>query len=215
MSILIAGATGLVGREAASLLVGKGLSIIGRRPVEGLACAQLVDSVETWPRLVADAKPDIAISALGTTIRQAGSQAAFRAVDYELVLRVATAAKEAGARQFVMVSSVGASARSSNFYLRTKGEAEDAAKAIGFERVDILRPGLLRGNRSGPARFGESIAMAFSPITDLLTPNVLSQYRSIAALDVARAIAVLAETAGDGVHIHHNSEMLALARTMG
>ena len=128
------------------------------------------------------------------------------------MLSVAAAAKAGGARQFIMVSSVGASARASNFYLKTKGEAEDAVKALGFDRVDILRPGLLKGARQGPARPVEAALIALTPITDFLTPAVLSSYRSIDALKVAQAIAALVGKAEGGVHIQHNAEMLALAR---
>ena len=211
--IVLAGATGLIGGEVARLVPEK-VHLLVRRPVEG-GVAQTVANPEDWPAAIASIKPAVAISTLGTTIRQAGSQAAFRAVDFDLVLSVAKAAREAGAKHFIMVSSVGASARSSTFYLKTKGEAEDAVRALGFYQVDVLRPGLLRGERSGPSRPGERIAIALSPVTDLLTPHVLSQYRSIAAADVARAIAALLGRAEPGVHVHHNAEMLALAGSLG
>jgi uncharacterized protein YbjT (DUF2867 family) len=212
--ILLVGATGLIGGHVAALIPADQLHIVARRRVDGLP-HHCVDVPENWPDHIAAAKPKTAISTLGTTIKQAGSKAAFRAVDYGLVLSVATAAKAAGARQFIMVSSVGASAQVSNFYLKTKGEAEDAVKALGFDRVDILRPGLLKGAREGPARPVEAALIALTPITDFLTPAVLSQYRSVEALSVAQAIAALVGKAEGGVHIHHNAEMLALAREIG
>lgn len=95
---------------------------------------------EQWGELVAAERPAIFISCLGATIRQAGSRAAFRAVDHDLVLAAARAAKKGSARQAIVVSSVGASAKAGNFYLRTKGETEDGLRALGFERLDILRP---------------------------------------------------------------------------
>lgn len=212
--ILLVGATGLIGGHVAGLIPANQLHIVTRRAVNTHA-KQSVGLSENWPSLISATKPTVAISALGTTMKQAGSQSAFRAVDYDLMLNVATAAKAAGARQFIMVSSVGASARASQFYLKTKGEAEDAVKALGFGRVDILRPGLLKGARQGPVRPVESALIAITAITDFLTPAVLSQYRSTEARTVAQAIAALAGQAEGGVHIHHNAEMLALVRTIG
>lgn len=214
MTIILAGATGLIGSHFASTHAAEELHLIGRKPVAG-SFTQTIEPIEKWPDAIKAIKPGIAVSTLGTTIRVAGSPAAFRAIDLDLVRAVATAAKDAGCRHFIMVSSVGASARSRNLYLRTKGEAEDAVRALGFDRVDIMRPGLLRGDRSGPSRPGERIAIALSPLTDLLTPHVLDQYRSIKAEDVAKAISVRAGLGGEGTHIHHNAEMLALARALG
>src|SRR5205085_9625313 len=100
-----------------------------------------------WPRLAHRLGGDVAISALGTTWRAAGSEAAFRAVDFTMVVDFATAAREAGVPRMIAVSSVGADAGSRAFYLRVKGEMEAALSALGFDRLDIVRPGLLRGDR--------------------------------------------------------------------
>jgi uncharacterized protein YbjT (DUF2867 family) len=208
--ILLAGATGLVGSALTRTSLASRLHLIGRRAVAG-DMTQSVAPIEDWPALIAVIKPEIAISTLGTTIRQAGSTAAFHAIDHDLVLDVARAAKDAGARQFIMVSSVGASASSSNFYLKTKGEAESSVRALDFDRLDIIRPGLLIGDRGGPARIGERIAMTLSPISDFFTPQVLSQYRSTRDHHVAAAINMLCGAGAPGVHIHHNQEMLELA----
>src|SRR4029077_1833999 len=91
---------------------------------------------------------DVALCCLGTTIRQAGSEHAFRAVDVDCVLAFARAAKAAGARRFVVISSVGADTSARNFYLRTKGEMEEQLIAAGFESLDILQPSLLLGWRA-------------------------------------------------------------------
>ncbi len=213
MTMLIAGATGLIGGELLRLLPLDQVHLIARRAVE-VQAVQTIGAPETWAAAIAAAKPEIAISTLGTTIRAAGSQAAFRAVDFDLVHGVAKAALAAGAKHFILVSSVGASAQASNFYLKTKGETEAVVKALDFDRVDILRPGLLRGQRQGTMRPVEKLMLAASPLTDLLTPFVLDQYRSIAAETVAAAIAALTRQGGSGTHIHHNREMLALARAI-
>lgn len=207
MRILLAGGSGLIGRLLVPLLAAHDTTLIGRRATGGNP-RELTGAVEDWPALIAGSAFDLAISTLGTTIRQAGSQAAFAAIDRDAVLAVARAAHASGARHFIAVTSVGASASATNFYLKTKGEAEAGLKSLGFDRLDLIRPGLLRGKRAGPSRPGESIAMAISPITDLLTPAVLDQYRSIAAVDVARAIVALAGASGHGTHVHQNREIL-------
>ena len=109
----------------------------------------------------------------------------------------------------MIVSSVGANAKASNFYLATKGQAEDGVNAIGFARIDIFRPGLLRGKRGGTVRPVERLMINLSPITNLLTPRLFDHYRAIDANDVAGAMAKLVGKVGEGVFVHHNREMLA------
>jgi uncharacterized protein YbjT (DUF2867 family) len=212
MKMVLAGATGLVGRQVAARLRPGELVLLGRRRFEGADGAeQRIGAVGEWPGLLAGLRVEVAISTLGTTIREAGSQAAFRAVDYDAVMTFAKAAQAAGAWHFVLVSSVGADASASNFYLKTKGEAEDAVRALGFKRLDIFRPGLLRGKREGRPRTGESIMQQLSPITDLLTPAVFDQYRSVDSADVAATIVRAACAGGEGEHIHHNREIVRFA----
>jgi uncharacterized protein YbjT (DUF2867 family) len=210
MRIVMTGTSGLVGGLLPQRLVGHALTLVGRREVPGVDAVQLIGPIEGWPASVRQSAHDVAICCLGTTIRVAGSQPAFAAVDRDAVIAFAQAAKAAGARQFLMITSVGADAKARNFYLRTKGEAEAGVKAVGFGRVDIFRPGLLRGNRQGTSRPGEGIMMALSPITDLLTPHVFDQYRSIAAERVASAIAACVGKSENGVYVHENRQMLNL-----
>ena len=214
-TIILAGATGLVGGGVAQLLPQDVLTIIARRAVEHSDAMQLTGAMHDWPRLMVGQTFDVGICCLGTTIKQAGSKDAFAAVDLEGVAAFAGAARMAGARQFMMVTSVGADAGSSNFYLQTKGKAEAVVQGLGFSRVDIFRPGLLRGDRPGAGRTGEPLAMAVSPFTDLLTPGMFDKYRSIAATTVASAICALAGAEGEGVFIHHNRDMLREAATIG
>ncbi len=213
MAILLAGATGLIGAIVARQLPPSALTIIARKPLDlAQSVTQLTGNAQDWPKLISTTRPTVAVSTLGTTMRQAGSEDAFRAVDLDLVLSFAAAAKEAGAQRFITISSVGASSSSRNFYLRTKGEAEDGLKALGFDRLDILRPGLLRGERGGQRRIGERIAILASPISDFLTPAAFDQYRSIAAETVAEAVVTLSGKTEAGIYVHHNREMAALAR---
>jgi uncharacterized protein YbjT (DUF2867 family) len=206
--IILAGATGLIGRSVATFLSESDcdLHIISRREEPSLPskAACIVAAPEKWPALVEQLKPDIAVSCLGTTMRKAGSKEAFTAVDLDLVLSFAKAAKAGGARQMISVSSVGASKDSGNFYLKIKGQAEAGIQLLGFDRTDFMRPGLLRGDRGADRRFGERIGIFLSPLMDLMMMGPLSRYRSIAAQDVAKSIAGLTHAIGTGHFIHEN-----------
>lgn len=153
---------------------------------------------------------DAFVCCLGTTLKKAGSREAFLAVDRDLVLRMAGVARTLGARHAVLVSSVGASAQSGNFYLRVKGEAERALSDMDFDRVDLLRPGLLLGERA-EARPGESIARLLAPVTNALLVGSLRRYRGIHAHDVAAAAVALLDHAGPGRHVHEHDALMALA----
>lgn len=211
--ILVVGATGMIGQAVIRHAGSRPLIVLGRRDIDDLPdhYAQLVAPPERWADIIAAERPAILISCLGTTIRQAGSQAAFRAVDHDLILSAARGAKMGGARQLIVVSSVGASARSSNFYLRTKGETEEALRATGFDRLDILRPGLLTGERPGPARLGEGLATVAAPLVNAMLFGSLRRYRSIPGDTVAKAIVALGGHKGSGVHVHENDAIRALA----
>jgi uncharacterized protein YbjT (DUF2867 family) len=151
------------------------------------------------------------VSALGTTMRSAGSQAAFRAVDLDAVVAFAEGARRAAARHMVTVSSVGADRRSRNFYLRTKGEMERALEGLGFERLDIFRPGLLRGERGGERRLGERVGIALSPLVNLVLRGRLDR---LAAIDADRVAAAIAACLGDsepGTFRHENRDIRELA----
>lgn len=212
-AILMIGGTGMVGRAVVANAGLHRIALLGRRmpdiPVPGHPAIMALP--ENWPEVIAANRPETLISCLGTTIRQAGSQAAFRAIDHHLALAAARAAKQGGARQMILVSSVGASSASRNFYLRTKGEVEDALRALGFDRFDILRPGLLMGNRPGPPRLGEGIATVAAPLTDALLHGSFRRYRSIPADTVAQAIVALIGRAAPGAYIHENDAIRVLA----
>jgi uncharacterized protein YbjT (DUF2867 family) len=190
---LLAGATGLVGRE---LLLQLGnsdsyasVNLLLRRPapeLQGMAKARslLVDfaALPTLPAV------DDAYIALGTTIKVAGSKQAFRRVDYDFVLNVARAAHEAGATRLGIVSALGADASSRVFYNRVKGELERDVSTLGYMSVVIAQPSLLLGDREAigqPSRAGERIArQLLGPISRLIP----AQVRPVAAADVARAL---------------------------
>ena len=217
--MLLAGATGLVGGLLLQRLEQRSdvssVIALGRKPfsVSLSKIETMIAPIEDWPCAIGNTKPDIAISTLGTTIRAAGSQEAFAAIDHDAVVAFARAARGEGARRFMLVSSVSAHAGSRNHYLAVKGRTEASVQAVGFDRVDIFRPGLLRGNRQGEIRISERFAMLLSPLTDILTPHVLDHFRSIAASDVAAAIAAMIDSDEGGTFIHENRAMWEAAKT--
>lgn len=213
--ILIAGASGLIGRQAAQLLSANGANIhaLLRRQSDDLPqnVVQHVGPSAEWPAMVEGLSADVAISCLGTTMRIAGSREAFRAVDYYLALAFAKLARDSGARHMIAVSSVGAMPASRSFYLRTKAEVEEGLRNLKFGRLDIIRPGLLTGGSRPDSRRGESIGIMLAPFTDLLMFGPLGKYRSTPSAKVARAIAALAACDGQGVLIHENDGINTLA----
>jgi uncharacterized protein YbjT (DUF2867 family) len=148
--------------------------------------------------------------ALGTTIRKAGSQEAFRRVDLDYPLGAARLARQAGATQFLLVSSVSADPRSKNFYLRTKGELEQEIAQLGFSALHIFRPSLLLGKR-GEFRPGEWVMVPLAPMLNLAMWGGLRRYRAIAAATVGKALVAAAKTESNGTLIHEYDEIVRLA----
>lgn len=144
-------------------------------------------------------------------MRAAGSQAAFRAVDLDAVVAFASAARRAGARRMVTISSVGADPESRNFYLRTKGEMERALESMGFDRLDIFRPGLLQGERGGDRRLGERAGILVSPIVNIFLRGRLDRFAAVDAGLVAAAAAEALRQPEPGVFRHDNRSIRALA----
>lgn len=198
---LVAGATGLVGREVLAILLADKrygrVHVLGRRKTD-LQHPKLEQHVVDFTRLPALPAIDDVFIALGTTIKAAGSQAAFRAIDFDAILAVAHAGIASGATKLGAVSALGASPKSSVFYSRVKGEAEQSLAQCGYHSLVLARPAMLAGDREAlgqPVRSGERVGLAF---TRALRPLIPANYRSIAAVDVAAAMvqAVRAGTAG-------------------
>lgn len=213
---LLVGATGLVGRRClARLLADPGTSRVTalvRRP-SGVADAKLDEVLVDFERLGEhrDAvRGEDVHCCLGTTIKAAGSQAAFRRVDHDLVVEVARLARENGARRLALVSSVGASAASPSFYLRTKGEAERDVAALGYEQVELLRPSFLVGEREQRRR-GEAAGIAVASVLSGLLVGPARQYRPISADAVAAAMLAALRLGTPGVHVRTHAELVALA----
>jgi uncharacterized protein YbjT (DUF2867 family) len=212
VSVLLAGATGLVGQQALRQLLAdpwvKEVRALVRRemtPAELLrqhddvsasvpfgldklrVCVANFERLETridWFEV------DWVFCALGTTMRQAGSQAAFRQVDFDYPLQIAQLAKAQGAKRFMLVSALGASARSRVFYSRVKGELEDALRAMGFEHLAVARPSLLAGERI-EFRLGEKVGL-------LLGGLMPQRYKPVRAHQVAAGLIASAKGADTG-----------------
>lgn len=202
--VLVAGATGLVGREVLAALLadkaGPNVLTVGRRMLP-LQHPRLQQQVVDFASLPALPPLDAAYIALGTTIKVAGSQEAFRAIDHDAVLAVARAARAAGARHLAVVSAMGADPASSIFYSRVKGEVEVALRGMGFDSLVIVRPSMLAGNRAAldqPQRAGERAALV---VTRLLRPLIPANYRSVQAIDVAHAMLRALRTGKPGVQV--------------
>ena len=149
--------------------------------------------------------------ALGTTIKKAGSQEAFRRVDLDYPRALANKAAASGAQQFLLVSSVGANARSRNFYLRMKGELEDAVSALPYKGFHVFRPSLLLGPREErrPAeRLAEVLMKGLSPVLI----DGLRKYRPIKAEEVARAMVAAAVAGGPGRKVYEHEQLKALLK---
>ena len=200
---LLAGATGLVGSRALALL--PDAVPVGRRAT-GRAGEIVADFAALPPLPPAEG----AICALGTTIRVAGSQTAFRAVDHDAVLAFARAAQAAGVSRFIVVTAVGADPGSSVFYSRVKGEVERELTSLGFARLDIVQPGLIIGPRP-ERRPVEAFFQAAMPLLNPLLVGGLARYGGVGADTVAGAIAALADRVIPGRFIHQNRALAALA----
>ena len=219
--IALVGATGLIGRcviAAASAQSEVRLVGLARREAPlppGARMEMFVAEPAKWGEVMQAVRPRALICALGTTWKKSGKdEAAFRAIDYDLVLASAADALKAGVSNMVVVSAAGADRHSKSRYMRVKGEAEAALSGMGFKRLDILRPGLLRGSRPDDWRLAERAALLAAPLTDLMLMGSWRQFGSIDARDVAGAALRLATRAAPGRFTHDNDAMRRAAREL-
>jgi len=211
---LLAGATGLVGGHVRELLLADArwsrVVTVGRRTTsqkhERLEQRVLdlgeLETVRDLPHV------DDVFCCLGTTIKQAGSQPAFRLVDHDFVVGLARAGLRAGATQFLLVSAIGADPESRVFYSRVKGETEAAIRRLPYQAMQIFRPSLLLGERP-EFRLGERIAMLGAPVMPALLFGRLRRYRPIQARAVARAMVTIAQEGPRGPNVFEYDAMRA------
>ena len=210
---VLIGATGLVGRELLALLLAspsyRRVHALVRRAVPDLAADPKLDVLRVdFARLpAAFPRADDAFIALGTTIKAAGSDAAFRMVDFDYVVGSARAARAAGATRLAVVSALGADARSHVFYNRVKGEMEAAVAALGFDSTVIAQPSLLLGDRAAlgqTARSGEAWATRLLAPIGWIVPKAV---RPISAGAVAAAMVAALRAARPGVVVLKSGAM--------
>jgi uncharacterized protein YbjT (DUF2867 family) len=214
-TVIVVGATGLVGGECLRLLLRdpafSRVFVLARRPPvvddpAGKLETHLVD-FDHLEATAAEVRADTIICALGTTIKQAGSQERFRHVDLDYPLAVAKLGLGRGASHFLLVSALGADSKSKVFYSRTKGGLEDRLRALGYRSLTILRPSLLLGERR-ESRLGEELGKRFG----VLVPG---RYRPVKASVVARALVLAAKEDRPGVEVLESEEIRARVRKEG
>jgi uncharacterized protein YbjT (DUF2867 family) len=215
---LVAGSSGMVGAELVRALVSGGdyrrVIALSRRPLP-IESPRLVNRILRFENLDTDLRGlacDDAYCCLGTTLRQAGSQQAFRAVDHDLVLRFARFAQAAGARTLVVVSAAGAAPAARNFYLRVKGETELALETLRFRSLHLMQPSLLLGPRQ-QWRMAEALGRAFMPLVNPLLLGQLERWRAISARSVAAAMCAAARSGRLGVQRYSWRSLRAMAQT--
>jgi uncharacterized protein YbjT (DUF2867 family) len=205
---LIAGSTGLIGGQLLELLLAsteysKVVAITRKALPAHLKLVQVQIELDKIPELNEAFKADDVFCCLGTTIAKAGSKDKFRLVDFEYPLMLARNSVALGAKQYLIVSALGADKKSSIFYNRVKGEMEEAISAVGFQTFHIFRPSLLIGPRT-EARTGEEAAKVFYKIFGFLIP---SKYKAIHSIKVARAMIHFASQEQKGKFIHESLEL--------
>ena len=215
--VLLAGASGLTGsRTLAALLDAPDITrviAVSRRPL-GTEHPRLANRIVQFAQMETQLKgvaADAALCCLGTTIRQAGSQQAFQAVDVGAVLTFARTARAAGAKRFVVISAAGADAGAKNFYLRTKGEMEVQLEALGFESLDILQPSLILGWRK-EMRPLELLASTLMPVLNPLLVGKAASWRAISANTIGKAMLGATRSGRRGVQRYTYPGIDALSR---
>jgi len=213
---LVAGSSGLIGGLLITSLIEapdySRVFALSRRPL-GREHPKLANRIVVFERMAEQLKgltAQDAFCCIGTTIAEAGSEEAFREADLDAVLLFAQTARAAGCTRFVVVSSVGASSDSPKFYLRTKGEMEEAITQLGFPSVDIFQPSLLLGPRK-QVRPIEITGKIFAPLINPFLTGAREVYRPIEAKTVARGMIGAARRGGRGIYRHTYAAIRQLA----
>ena len=212
-SAVLLGASGLVGSSLLRELLGgdayEKVTVFVRREL-AVNHPKLVQRVVDFERIgeaAEEFRVEDVFCCLGTTIKKAGSQEAFRKVDFTYPVECAKLAKQEGARRFLIITAMGASAKSGIFYNRVKGEVEEAVRGLQLPSVHIFRPSLLLGER-GEMRAGESLAIKMAPVLGAVLVGPLKKYRAIEGRVVARAMYRAAQSEVAGVKVYE-SDLIA------
>jgi len=214
----IIGVTGMIGGYLYELLKKDNsfdtIRLIVRRPIpkdDPRTEIKLVDFADAESLQLAIDGSDVVFATVGTTQRKVkGDKEAYRKVDYDIPVKAAQFCKATGCETFVLVSAIGANSKSSNFYLKLKGEIEEAIKAVGLRSVHIMQPSTLMGDRK-ESRPGEKIAAAIMPRLSFLIP---SKYRAIDAEKVAEAMLKAGKENSNGVFVYRYKEIIDLSNSL-
>jgi uncharacterized protein YbjT (DUF2867 family) len=212
MHAVIIGASGLTGSSLTTQLlennqVDKVLLLVRKAlSMQHPKLQQQVVDFSNLDQLKQFVQGDVLFCCIGTTIKIAGSKEAFTKVDYDIPVHCAQAAFANGVKKVVLISSVGASSASSNFYLQTKGKVEDTLQALSFSATHIFQPSFLMGDRK-ESRLGEKIASAiFSGLSFLLFGG-FKKYRPIHIQELSNAMMLVGLSDSKGVHVHRWEEI--------
>ncbi len=214
---VVFGATGLIGKELVKALLSddsyEEVTVVVRSPLvlpdSKLSQIRLTD-FSGLSGLKGKLKSGSWFCCLGTTIKTAGSQEAFAKVDLGMPKAIAGLAEAASAESLVVISSIGANASSSNFYLRTKGEMEKAVRDIYKGNLRFVRPSILMGDRV-EFRLAESVSAVFIKALGWMMVGPLRKYRGIKAVDLARAMIIISDGPA-GKMIYESDELQKVAK---
>jgi uncharacterized protein YbjT (DUF2867 family) len=210
------GATGLIGGHILELLLADdefaSIRVIVRRPVDfkhPKISVIVIDFADEKAYKTAVDGCETVFCAVGTTQKKVkGDKVAYRKVDYDIPVNAARFCAETGVQRFMLVSSVGANSKGGNFYIKLKGEVEDMVQSIPIPSISIFQPSMLLGNRQ-ESRPMESAAQVISKGIAFLFP---SNYKPIAARDVAAAMVAASKLDKPGIKVYHHNEMINLCR---
>ena len=218
LTAVVIGATGFIGELLVNELIGDPqftkVRLLVRRPIElshpksEIAIVDFNNQKDFAQKLD---NADCLFCCIGTTQKQVkGDKDAYRKIDYDIPLHAAQFAKQAGFDCFLLVSAIGANARSGNFYLKLKGETEDAVAAVRIHSLHIFQPSMLLGKRK-EFRLGEVIGQKLIKTFSFALSGNLKKYRGIPGITVAKAMVAAAKQNLPGKHIYAYDDMLMLA----
>lgn len=215
MKALIVGATGLIGNELLHLLENDNtfteIEIWVRKTIH-FNSNKLKVKITDFDNLsdLQDFSADVVFCCVGTTIKKAKSKENFRKVDFEIPVKISGIVEKAGIQKYIIVSSVGADKDSDNFYLKTKGQMEEAISQKSINSVIFMRPSILLGNRK-EFRFGEIIGKYIMQLAGFMIIGKLKKYRAIHANTVAKAMIYAAKSNYSGINILEYNEIKKMA----
>ena len=209
---LLVGATGLVGGLVLEQLLAdtyfEKVIVLTRKSL-GKSNAKLKEVLVDFNKLddyATEIKADAVFCCLGTTIKVAGSKEAFKKVDFEYPFKIAQLAKQNGTSTYLLITALGASTNSMIFYNQVKGELEDEVSKLNFDSFHILQPSLIIGERT-ESRTGEGIAQKLAPVFDALMIGGLKKYKSITAVQIAKAMVHYSKLNDKGIFKHESDEL--------